>query len=80
MRRPPCYNVETKTDCPRRAAGCAVDCDDWAEYVQERDAEYKKRAEGLLVQNALYAVERSRVKDYYRKLKYRSQRGKIGFK
>lgn len=39
----PCFNRETRTDCPRRHAGCAVDCPDWAAYVKERDAEYERR-------------------------------------
>ena len=39
----PCYNPETKTDCPDRSSGCAVTCPKWAEYVQERDAEYDRR-------------------------------------
>ena len=40
----PCYNKQTKTDCPRRCAGCAINCPDWAEYVKERDARYKAEA------------------------------------
>lgn len=39
----PCFNEETRTDCSRRHAGCAVDCPDWAAYVKERDAEYERR-------------------------------------
>ena len=32
-------------DCPDRAAGCAVECGKWAEYVEKRNAVYAKRAE-----------------------------------
>lgn len=39
----PCYNPDTQTDCPRRSVGCAVNCPEWAKYVQERDAEYARR-------------------------------------
>lgn len=39
----PCFNRETRTDCPKRKAGCAVDCPDWAKYVKERDEEYERR-------------------------------------
>lgn len=39
----PCYDTETKTDCPKRHCGCQVDCPDWAEYVEARDDMYKKR-------------------------------------
>ena len=33
----PCYDPKTKTDCPRRCAGCSVDCPDWAEHVAKRE-------------------------------------------
>ena len=39
----PCYNKETKTDCPDRYSGCGADCPKWAAYVVKRDAEYIKR-------------------------------------
>lgn len=41
----PCFNEETRTDCPKRCAGCAVNCPDWAKYVEERNAEYARRQE-----------------------------------
>ena len=41
----PCYNRKTHTDCPKRHAGCAIDCPDWAAYCSERDKEYEERAE-----------------------------------
>lgn len=44
----PCYNTKTHTDCPRRAAGCAIGCSDWAEYEKKRDKirdERKKEAQ-----------------------------------
>lgn len=40
----PCYNKQTKTDCPRRCAGCAINCPDWAEYVKKRAERYKAEA------------------------------------
>lgn len=39
----PCFDEATKTDCPGRHAGCAVDCPAWAEYVRARNAEYEKK-------------------------------------
>lgn len=39
----PCYNEQTKTDCPDRCAGCSAHCDRWAEYVAARDTEYTRR-------------------------------------
>ena len=41
----PCFNEETRTDCPRRKGGCQVGCPDWAAYVKERNAEYERRRE-----------------------------------
>lgn len=43
--RNPCYDEETKTDCPKRAAGCAAHCDRWLEYTVERNKDYRKRAQ-----------------------------------
>lgn len=40
----PCYDKKTKTDCPRRCGGCAVNCPEWAAYVAERNELYKQRA------------------------------------
>lgn len=37
----PCY--KDGVDCPRRAAGCAVGCKDWAAYRAERDAELQRQ-------------------------------------
>lgn len=39
----PCYDKETKTDCPKRYPGCGADCPKWAKYVVKRDAEYERR-------------------------------------
>lgn len=40
----PCFNVQTKTDCPKRHVGCTKDCPEWAKYVEERNEEYRVRA------------------------------------
>ena len=50
----PCFNEETRTDCPKRHAGCAVDCPDWAAYVKERDEEYARRKNLSAVNCAMY--------------------------
>lgn len=39
----PCFDKETRTDCPRRHSGCAVDCLDWAAYEKARNEEYERR-------------------------------------
>lgn len=40
----PCYDVETKTDCPKRRGGCQFDCPEWDKYLEKRDEIYKQRA------------------------------------
>lgn len=42
----PCYDKATKTDCPRRCKGCAIDCPEWAAYEVERNKVYEQRAKG----------------------------------
>lgn len=39
-------------ECPRRQAGCAVDCPEWADYVKKRDEEYKERQRKCQVMDA----------------------------
>lgn len=45
----PCYDKKTKTDCPRRCKGCAVNCPEWAAYVRERNKVYEQRAKIMYV-------------------------------
>lgn len=56
----PCFNEETRTDCPRRHLGCAADCPEWAEYCAERDAKYDERAEAIRMKSILSATARQR--------------------
>ena len=39
----PCYDEVTKTDCPRRHSGCAINCEEWHDYAKRRDEEYRRR-------------------------------------
>lgn len=39
----PCYDKETKTDCPDRKPGCQIDCKKWKEYSVDREKRYEKR-------------------------------------
>ena len=57
--KPPCFDVTTRTDCPRRKAGCAIDCPDWAKYTKERDEVYRQRA---LENEAMQVMYTSRYK------------------
>ena len=44
MTRPPCYNPETKGDCPRRYVGCRASCEAWHEWLiihaEEKEQRY----------------------------------------
>lgn len=62
---PPCYDYKTKTDCPRRAAGCAETCEEWAKYEQLRNQKYQERS------NEAKTIDRGyfRTRAYYEKLK-----------
>ncbi len=57
LRDQPC-----QLDCPRRCAGCSVDCLDWAKHVQERDADYQHRYEQVEHNNMLADIEMRRDK------------------
>lgn len=49
----PCYDETTHTDCPRRKAGCATTCPEWAEYDKQRQKIYAERkATGLATATA----------------------------
>ena len=69
MLKNPCYVKGSKTGCPRRTAGCAVNCPDWAEYVEEREKCYKERKIKGGVDAAIYGIHETR-KELRRK-KYR---------
>lgn len=57
---PPCYDKGSKTDCPDRHVGCASTCPKWAEYVENRDEEYRQkeiRANAKLLRDDAYHKE-----------------------
>lgn len=39
----PCYDIQTRTDCPRRCVGCRDTCLEWAEWTILHDAELEKK-------------------------------------
>lgn len=43
----PCWSRETG-DCKDRTAGCAIDCEKWKAYAEEREAVRNKRKETQL--------------------------------
>ena len=75
MRRPPCFNRETHTDCPKRHVGCAADCPEWATYCEERDKSYEERAESSRNSFALgRSIDNAAAKKHRREIQYRSYR------
>jgi hypothetical protein len=67
MMRAPCYDPETKTDCPKRTAGCQISCKRWAKYVKERDEYYAQKNKETL--------ERIRYEDSRRRSRVRVRNG-----
>ena len=61
----PCYKESSRSDCPKRTPGCAVNCPDWAAYIQERDVVYQRRRQ----ENAQKDMEWASVKRISKKQK-----------
>lgn len=61
----PCYDTNTKRDCPDRKPGCAINCPEWASYVDERDKIYKRRRNDREIKDGIKDAKR-RVKSYRR--------------
>lgn len=71
----PCYDPVSKVDCPRRSAGCSVGCPDWANYIAERDLEYKRRmVETRATRDAIEPLK-NREKNYHKKVIRNRMRG-----
>ena len=72
----PCYDRETKTDCPDRCGGCQIKCERWQAYVVERQKVYDKRlsdfhANAVICESSYDAhirhiKKQQRLKRYYR--------------
>lgn len=70
MERPPCYNYETKTDCPKRAVGCHSKCYEWAIYKKAKAVEDKKRRQQREADRAFF--------DHYKAVEKRKERVRKG--
>lgn len=57
---PPCYDRINHIDCPKRHAGCAATCPEWAEYVKVRDRVYEDRHKTADCTDAIYKVKAKR--------------------
>lgn len=71
----PCRDRATGADCPRRKAGCAANCPDWAEYVDERNKAYKVRAQ---ISDISHSANEARSVRYYKALKRRRNNSRWG--
>lgn len=56
--KPPCYNQETKTDCPRRYIGCSAECEAWHEYLIAKAEEAEERRKRNAVNDDLRQLAR----------------------
>ena len=52
----PCYNSQTKQDCPQRSQGCAVTCEAWKQYTVKRERERALRRKQELQERDVNAV------------------------
>lgn len=41
--RNPCYDEQTKEQCPYRGRCCFAECEKWKEYETQRNKDYKRR-------------------------------------
>ena len=69
----PCYDPETKTDCPRRCGGCQLTCPEWKAYTEERDEEYRHRTIEFYA-NAIIGENRADAHDRFVKKQQRMKR------
>ena len=67
LTKPPCYDTQTRTDCPRRREDCKVDCPEWRTWTSTHEAELEAiRRERAKLNDAVgFAASR---KDRKRKL------------
>lgn len=70
----PCYDETTKTSCPKRCAGCSINCEEWAKYTEERSERYKDNLEKSYVRSSVYGTR------YNHKPSYRKERARKGHK
>lgn len=67
--KPPCYNQETKTDCPRRYIGCHAECEQYHEWL----AVHGKEAEERKQRNAVNDDLRQLARGFDKRLRIQSQ-------
>lgn len=72
----PCYDRKTKTDCPRRSAGCAVNCPDWEKYAKQRNEMYERNMTTRDAQQMITDNRYDRMNRVYRKTMSDRQNGK----
>lgn len=70
----PCYDTETKTDCPDRCGGCQLNCPKWKAYLVERDELYKKRQ---IAYEANAPIEENKSDIHTRSMKKQMRRERI---
>ena len=58
--KPPCFNAETRTDCPRRYVGCKADCQEWHSYIIAREEERARiqKAKGEYINLVCFEMDR----------------------
>lgn len=60
-------------DCPGRKAGCAVDCEKWAAYLEKRAELYEKRLRGVDSNHATDNTIKAQQRYLYRRKNYKGK-------
>lgn len=80
MTNSPCYDTETKTDCPKRHVGCKIDCPQWkvwlVQHEKEREQIRSNRAAERAADSFLIEQGERIRKDTLRKSEFRNRRRK----
>ena len=79
MTRPPCYDVETRTDCPRRYVGCKAGCEEWHQWLalhaEEKDKIRREKDKCIDADSFLVDQNTRLVQDRQRRYTERHKKG-----
>ena len=59
-------------DCPGRKAGCAINCEKWAEYLKRREKLYEERLRRMENNHQTENTVKSQERSLYRRKAYKN--------
>ena len=60
----PCYDKQTKKDCPNRTSDCALTCPKWQNYLELRNGKYEEQYKNRHLQSLAYIKHKPPRKRY----------------